>query len=128
MNKLTLTTGLPNPAFLRFGSNGGRLLLWRSSSSSLTASSSSSSTPPVLLGFDGVVQEQGNRMRLDSWLSLQLPDHISRARVQNSIRTGLAYVNDQLVNKVDVWSFILGFLFIILLILLCEGNPSEFYL
>jgi 23S rRNA-/tRNA-specific pseudouridylate synthase len=47
-----------------------------------------------------VVQEQSSRMRLDSWLSLQLPDHISRARVQNSIRSGLAYVNEQPVNKV----------------------------
>ena len=75
-------------------------------------SSSSQSSPPALTGFDGVVQEQGNRMRLDSWLSLQLPDHISRARVQNSIRSGLAYVNDQSVNKVDAWPFIVMLVFV----------------
>ncbi|KAH7438303.1 hypothetical protein KP509_04G009400 [Ceratopteris richardii] len=51
------------------------------------------------LAFDGIVQ--GGRVRLDSWIASQLPSYISRARVQSSIRLGLAFVNGQPVDKIS---------------------------
>lgn len=44
---------------------------------------------------------QDGKTRLDTWLASQLPPHISRARVQSSIRSGLALVNGQSVDKVS---------------------------
>lgn len=52
------------------------------------------------VGFDGVVANAAAKTRLDAWLASQLP-HVSRARVQSSIRSGLAHVNGQPVNKVS---------------------------
>lgn len=49
--------------------------------------------------FEGVVERSGSKSRLDQWLSKQLP-RVSRARVQSSIRHGLALVNGQPANKV----------------------------
>ncbi|MCO5550895.1 hypothetical protein L7F22_004389 [Adiantum nelumboides] len=51
------------------------------------------------IAFDGTVQD--GKARLDFWLASQLPSHISRARVQSSIRSGLAFVNGQPVDKVS---------------------------
>ncbi|BBN11548.1 23S rRNA pseudouridine1911/1915/1917 synthase [Marchantia polymorpha subsp. ruderalis] len=50
--------------------------------------------------FEGVVERSGSKSRLDQWLSKQLP-RVSRARVQSSIRHGLALVNGQPANKVS---------------------------
>lgn len=68
---------------------------------SFSSSSSSSSSCNVEddVSFDGIVQD--GRMRLDFWLASHLPSHISRARVQSSIRLGLALVNGQPVDKVS---------------------------
>ncbi|KAL3691595.1 hypothetical protein R1sor_005246 [Riccia sorocarpa] len=53
------------------------------------------------LRFEGVVEREGGKVRLDQWLSKQLP-RVSRARVQSSIRQGLAFVNGQPASKVSV--------------------------
>lgn len=51
------------------------------------------------LKYEGVVEKGECKVRLDQWLTRQLP-HVSRARVQTSIRHGLALVNGLPANKV----------------------------
>eukprot|EP00249_Psilotum_nudum_P007265 c20435_g1_i2 orf=60-1388(+) len=61
-------------------------------------SSSSSSSCEKSPGFEGIVPLGAAKMRLDSWLASQLP-HVSRSRVQSSIRQGLTNVNGWAVHK-----------------------------
>ncbi|CAM6088062.1 unnamed protein product [Calypogeia fissa] len=52
------------------------------------------------LKYEGVVEKGECKVRLDQWLARQLP-HVSRARVQTSIRHGLALVNGLPASKVS---------------------------
>ncbi|XP_024538422.1 RNA pseudouridine synthase 2, chloroplastic isoform X1 [Selaginella moellendorffii] len=78
-----------------------QLALWRSG-----RGWNSSSVPARILArgthalgeYHGTIPEETVSTRIDVWLSGQLP-HTSRARVQDSIRKGLALVNGKTITK-----------------------------
>ncbi|XP_024540311.1 RNA pseudouridine synthase 2, chloroplastic isoform X3 [Selaginella moellendorffii] len=78
-----------------------QLALWRSgrgwNSSSVPARVLARGTH-ALGEYHGTIPEETVSTRIDVWLSGQLP-HTSRARVQDSIRKGLALVNGKTITK-----------------------------
>lgn len=72
--------------------------------SSSPSSSPEHPPPPVRGNYTGIklaetVELGFEKTRVDSWISSRIPG-ISRARVQSSIRSGLASVNGRIINKV----------------------------